>query len=86
MARGINKVILIGHLGADPETRAMPSGMTVAPPGVVRDSGSWPRLPMRVTLLTPRAMVDPLLGTVVEGQASTGAGGRPAAKLTRVPR
>src|SRR5271155_5374552 len=30
MARGINKVILIGHLGADPETRAMPSGLTVA--------------------------------------------------------
>jgi len=30
MARGINKVILIGHLGADPETRAMPSGTTVA--------------------------------------------------------
>jgi len=30
MARGINKVILIGHLGADPESRAMPSGMTVA--------------------------------------------------------
>jgi single-strand DNA-binding protein len=30
MARGINKVILVGHLGADPETRAMPSGMTVA--------------------------------------------------------
>ena len=30
MARGINKVILIGNLGADPETRAMPSGMTVA--------------------------------------------------------
>src|ERR1700721_725757 len=30
MARGINKIILIGHLGADPETRAMPSGMTVA--------------------------------------------------------
>jgi single-strand DNA-binding protein len=30
MARGINKVILIGHLGADPETRAMPSGMSVA--------------------------------------------------------
>jgi single-strand DNA-binding protein len=30
MARGINKVILIGHLGADPETRAMPSGMQVA--------------------------------------------------------
>ena len=30
MARGVNKVILIGHLGADPETRAMPSGMSVA--------------------------------------------------------
>src|SRR5262245_25359469 len=30
MARGINKVILIGNLGADPETRAMTSGMTVA--------------------------------------------------------
>lgn len=30
MARGVNKVILIGHLGADPETRAMPSGSTVA--------------------------------------------------------
>jgi single-strand DNA-binding protein len=30
VARGINKVILIGNLGADPETRAMPSGMTVA--------------------------------------------------------
>src|SRR5579871_3140018 len=30
MARGVNKVILIGHLGADPETRGMPSGMTVA--------------------------------------------------------
>jgi single-strand DNA-binding protein len=30
MARGVNKVILIGHLGADPESRAMPSGMQVA--------------------------------------------------------
>src|SRR3954465_12029881 len=30
MARGINKVILIGNLGADPETRAIASGMTVA--------------------------------------------------------
>ena len=26
MARGINKVILIGNLGADPETRSMPNG------------------------------------------------------------
>ncbi len=30
MARGVNKVILVGHLGAEPETRAMPSGMTVS--------------------------------------------------------
>jgi single-strand DNA-binding protein len=30
MARGVNKVILIGHLGADPESRAMPSGGSVA--------------------------------------------------------
>ena len=30
MARGINKVILIGNLGADPETRSMPSGMNVS--------------------------------------------------------
>lgn len=26
MARGVNKVILIGNLGADPETKYMPSG------------------------------------------------------------
>ena len=29
MPRGVNKVILVGNLGADPETRSMPSGMTV---------------------------------------------------------
>jgi single-strand DNA-binding protein len=29
VARGVNKVILVGNLGADPETRSMPSGMTV---------------------------------------------------------
>ncbi len=29
MSRGINKVILVGHLGADPETRYMPSGGAV---------------------------------------------------------
>ena len=29
MARGVNKVILVGNLGAAPETRSMPSGMTV---------------------------------------------------------
>ena len=30
MARGINKVILIGNLGSDPEIRYMPSGSAVA--------------------------------------------------------
>src|SRR5258708_16859214 len=30
MARGVNKVIIVGNPGADPETRAMPSGTTVA--------------------------------------------------------
>jgi single-strand DNA-binding protein len=29
VARGINKVILVGNLGADPETRYMPSGGAV---------------------------------------------------------
>ena len=28
--RGVNKVILIGHLGQDPDVRAMPSGSSVA--------------------------------------------------------
>jgi single-strand DNA-binding protein len=30
MARGINKVILVGNLGQDPETRYMPSGKAVS--------------------------------------------------------
>ena len=30
MARGVNKVILIGNLGADPESRYLPSGSAVA--------------------------------------------------------
>jgi len=30
MARGINKVILVGHLGSDPEVRYMPSGGALA--------------------------------------------------------
>lgn len=30
MSRGVNKVILIGNLGGDPETRSMPSGDVVA--------------------------------------------------------
>jgi single-strand DNA-binding protein len=29
MARGVNKVILVGHLGQDPEVRYMPSGGAV---------------------------------------------------------
>ena len=30
MARGVNKVILVGNLGRDPEVRYMPSGNAVA--------------------------------------------------------
>lgn len=30
MARGINRVILVGHLGQDPEIKSMPSGSAVA--------------------------------------------------------
>ena len=30
MARGINKVILLGHLGRDPEVKYMPNGNAVA--------------------------------------------------------
>ena len=40
MARGINKVILIGNLGADPEVRYMPSGAAVATVNVAT-SESW---------------------------------------------
>ncbi|CAH5518654.1 Single-stranded DNA-binding protein (plasmid) [Klebsiella pneumoniae] len=29
-ARGVNKVILVGHLGQDPEVRYMPNGGAVA--------------------------------------------------------
>ena len=29
MARGINKVIIVGNLGADPDSRAMPNGNSV---------------------------------------------------------
>lgn len=46
MARGINKVILVGNLGRDPETRYMPSGGAVTNVSVAtskqwrdRDSG-----------------------------------------------
>ncbi|MBZ2190480.1 single-stranded DNA-binding protein [Alcanivorax sp. JB21] len=40
MARGINKVILIGNLGADPETRFMPSGGAVTNANIAT-SESW---------------------------------------------
>lgn len=40
MARGVNKVILIGNLGADPEVRYTPSGSAVANI-TVATSESW---------------------------------------------
>ena len=40
MARGINKVILIGNLGRDPEVRYMPSGGAVANVALATSS-SW---------------------------------------------
>ena len=40
MARGINKVIVVGNLGADPDTRAMPSGNQITNISVAT-SESW---------------------------------------------
>ena len=40
MARGINKVIIVGNLGNDPETRAMPSGTAVTNLSVATNE-SW---------------------------------------------
>jgi single-strand DNA-binding protein len=40
MARGINKVILVGNLGNDPETRSMPNGGSVANISIAT-SESW---------------------------------------------
>ena len=40
MARGINKVIIVGNLGQDPETRYMPSGSAVTNISVAT-SESW---------------------------------------------
>ncbi len=39
MARGINKVIIVGNLGADPEVRYMPSGGAVATLSVATSEG-----------------------------------------------
>ena len=40
MSRGVNKVILIGNLGADPETKYMPSGNAVTN-CTIATSESW---------------------------------------------
>ena len=40
MARGVNKVIIVGNLGADPDTKSMPSGNMVANFSVAT-SESW---------------------------------------------
>ena len=40
MARGVNRVILVGHLGQDPEVRYMPNGNAVANFSVAT-SESW---------------------------------------------
>jgi single-strand DNA-binding protein len=39
MARGINKVILVGNLGRDPETRYMPSGGAVTNVSIATSKG-----------------------------------------------
>lgn len=39
MARGVNKVILIGHCGKDPETRYMPSGGAVTNISIATSEG-----------------------------------------------
>ncbi len=39
MSRGINKVILVGHLGGDPEVRYLPNGKAVANINVATTSG-----------------------------------------------
>ena len=39
MARGVNKVILVGNLGRDPETRYMPSGGAVTKVSIATSKG-----------------------------------------------
>ena len=41
MARGINKVILVGRLGADPDSRTMPSSETVVTNLSLATSENW---------------------------------------------
>jgi len=38
-ARGINKVILVGNLGGDPETRTTPNGMQIVKANIATSSG-----------------------------------------------
>ena len=58
-ARGVNKVIIVGNLGADPDTRYMPSGAAVTnlsvatneawkdkPTGEQKDRTEWHRVAM----------------------------------------
>ena len=40
MARGVNKVIIVGNLGADPDTKYMPSGAAVTNLSVATNE-SW---------------------------------------------
>ena len=40
MARGVNKVILLGNIGQDPQSRAMPSGKAVVNPRIAT-SKQW---------------------------------------------
>ena len=62
MARGVNKVILIGNLGKDPETRYLPSGGAVTNV-TLATSESWKdKQTGQPTLLTA-----PLDGTILEG-------------------
>ena len=80
MARGVNKVILVGNLGKDPETRYMPSGQAVtniriATPsakcglpavkeGLIPSMGPW-RLARHVGLGRAKQLC--LLGNLIDG-------------------
>ncbi len=56
MSNGINKAILIGNLGADPDVRTLPSGDAVANISLAT-SESW----------TDRTTPDPLAGGSTDG-------------------